>query len=70
MTTMQRQKQLRPDVWVSSHAGRFNLHEKYQPGDPYDPKRFVDPDGYQAKIQLYEKRFAAQLNKEQEAKEQ
>ena len=33
-------------------------------------KRFVDPDGYQAKIQLYEKLFGAQLKKEQEAKAQ
>jgi len=70
MTTIQRQKQLKPDVWVSSHAGHFNLHEKYKPGDPYDPKRFLDPEGYRAKIELYEKRFAAQLKKEQEAKEQ
>jgi metallo-beta-lactamase class B len=70
MTTIQRQKQLKPDVWVSSHAGHFNLHEKYKPGDPYDPKRFVDPAGYQAKLELYEKRFSAQLQKEQEAKAQ
>jgi metallo-beta-lactamase class B len=70
LTTLQRQKQLKPDIWVSSHAGHFNLHEKYKPGDPYDPKRFVDPDGYQAKIQFYEKLFGAQLKKEQEAKAQ
>lgn len=70
MTTIQRQKQLKPDVWVSSHAGHFNLHQKYKPGDPYDPKRFVDPEGYQAKIQLYEKLFGVQLKKEEEAKAQ
>jgi hypothetical protein len=57
---------LKPDVWVSSHAGHFNMHPKYQPGDPYDPKRFVDPDGYQAKIQFYEKLFGAQLQKERD----
>ena len=55
---------------MSSHAGHFNLHEKYKPGDPYDPKRFVDPDGYQAKIQFYEKLFGAQVKKEEEAKAQ
>jgi hypothetical protein len=54
---------------VSSHAGHFNLHQKYKPGDPYDPNRFVDPDGYQAKIQFYEKLFRGQLQKE-EAKAQ
>jgi metallo-beta-lactamase class B len=67
-TTIQRQKQLKPDVWVSSHAGHFNLHQKYKPGDAYDPMRFVDPDGYQAKIQFYEKLFNGQLKKEREAK--
>jgi metallo-beta-lactamase class B len=66
LTTLQRQKQLTPDVWVSSHAGHFNLHQKYEPGNPYDPKRFVDPDGYQAKIQFYEKLFSGQLQKERE----
>jgi metallo-beta-lactamase class B len=69
-STLQRQKQLRPDIWVSSHAGHFNLHDKYKPGDPYDPLRFVDPQGYQAKIAHYEKLFNAQLKKEQEAKAQ
>jgi len=68
--TLERQKQLKPEIWVSSHAGHFNLHQKYKTGDPYDPKRFVDPDGYQAKIQFYEKLFGAQLKKEQEAKAQ
>lgn len=70
LSTLQRQKQLKPEIWVSSHGGHFNLHQKYKPGDPYDPKRFVDPDGYQAKIQFYEKLFGAQLHKEQEAKAQ
>ena len=70
LSTLQRQKQLKPDVWVSSHAGHFNMHQKYKPGDPYDPKRFVDPDGYQAKIQFYEKLFGGALKKEQEAKAQ
>jgi metallo-beta-lactamase class B len=65
-STFEKQKQLKPDVWVSSHAAQFNMHEKYKPGDPYDPKRFVDPQGYQAKVQNYEKLFRAQLQKEQE----
>jgi len=67
-TTLKRQKQLRPDVWVSSHAPQFNMHQKYQPGDKYDPKRFVDPDGYQAKIQFYEKLYNAQLERERQEK--
>jgi metallo-beta-lactamase class B len=68
--TFAKQKKLMPDVWVSSHAGHFDLHQKYKPGDPYDPNRFVDPKGYQAKVALYEKRFLEQLQKEREAKSQ
>ena len=64
-STLKRQKELRPEVWVSSHAGHFNLHQKYKPGDKHDPNRFVDPDGFQAKIQFYEKLYNAQLQREQ-----
>ena len=66
-STFARQKQLHPDVWVSSHAGHFNLHQKYKPGDRYDPNRFVDPKGYVAKVENYERLFRAQLAKEKAA---
>jgi metallo-beta-lactamase class B len=65
--TLAKQKQMKPDVWVSSHAGHFNLHEKYKPGDAYDPNRFVHPAGYMKKIELYEQRYRAQLAKDQKA---
>jgi len=64
--TFARQKQLTPEVWVSSHAGHFNLHEKYKPGDAYDANRFVDPAGYRAKIERYEKLYLDQLQKERQ----
>ena len=64
--TLAKQKQLKPDIYLSSHAAQFDLHKKYKPGDPYDPQRFVDPDGYQFKIQFYEKRYLAQLQRERE----
>ena len=35
------QKALRVDVFVSAHASQYGLHEKFQPGDAYDPNRFV-----------------------------
>lgn len=68
LTTLQRQKQLKPDVWVSSHAPQFNMYDKHKPGDKYDPNRFVDPDGYGAKIQFYEKLFRAALERDKAAK--
>ena len=66
-TTLAKQKQMKPDIWVSSHAGHFDMHDKYKPGDKYDPNRFVDPKGYLAKIELYEKRYQEQLQKDREA---
>lgn len=66
-TTLTRQKQLQPEIWVSSHAGHFNMHQKYKAGDPYDPSRFVDPDGYLFKILFYEKLFNAALQRSREA---
>jgi metallo-beta-lactamase class B len=68
LTTLAKQKQLKPQVWVSSHAGHFDMHRKYKPGDPYDPNRFVDPEGYQKKIQSYERLFNEAYQREREAK--
>lgn len=62
--TLDRQKKLKPQVWVASHAAQFNMHQKYKPGDAYDPDRFVDPDGYGAKIQFYEKLFRTALERD------
>jgi metallo-beta-lactamase class B len=62
--TFRRQQELTPDVWVSSHAGMFGLHEKYKPGRPYDPDRFVDPEGYLATVKMFEQRYLDQLSRE------
>jgi metallo-beta-lactamase class B len=64
LQTLAKQKQLNPDIWVASHAAQFNLHQKYKPGDPYDPNRFVDPEGYQAKVRSYEKLVQENLKKD------
>jgi metallo-beta-lactamase class B len=40
--TFHDQKEMQIDIWLASHASQFHLHEKYKPGDPYDPRRFVD----------------------------
>jgi metallo-beta-lactamase class B len=55
---------MKPDIWVSSHAGQFNLHEVYKPGDPYKPARFGDLAAYQTKIAGYKKAFEDQLAEE------
>lgn len=58
------QKDLKVDVWLASHASQFKLHEKYQPGDPYHPDRFVDPKGYLAAVQQLEKVYLDQVAKD------
>lgn len=64
--TFARQKQLSIDVFLSSHAGQFRLHEKYKPGDVYNPNRFVDPAGFRAAVERTEKNYLDQLQKERQ----
>jgi metallo-beta-lactamase class B len=58
------QKDLKIDVFLASHASQFRLHEKYKPGDPYSPDRFVDPQGYLAEVRRLEKIYLDQLAQE------
>jgi len=64
--TFRLQKAMQVDVWVAAHAGHHQLHEKYQPGDPYDPERFVDPEGFLAQVErlegIYLEHVAAETN--------
>lgn len=62
--TFARQKALELDVFLSSHASQFRMHEKRKPGDPYDPARFVDPVGYRAAVAGLEEAFRKQLASE------
>ncbi|MES2652520.1 MAG: subclass B3 metallo-beta-lactamase [Bacteroidota bacterium] len=45
--TLRAMKALKFDIWLSSHASQFNLHQKHKPGDRYNPAAFIDPSGYQ-----------------------
>lgn len=58
------QKELKIDVWLASHAGQFNMHAKYKPGDPYNANRFVDPDGFLDAVRRLEKLYLDQLARE------
>ncbi len=64
--TFAAQKALQLDVFLASHAGQFGLHDKYKPGDPYSPTRFVDPAGYRAAVERAEKAYLTQLAKERQ----
>jgi metallo-beta-lactamase class B len=66
--TFAAQKALPVDVFLASHAAQFRLHEKYRPGDAYDPNRFVDPAGYRAAVERLETVFNEQLARERSAR--
>jgi metallo-beta-lactamase class B len=44
--TFAAQQAMKIDVFLSSHASQFSMHDKYKPGDPYNRDRFVDPKGF------------------------
>lgn len=62
------QKDMKIDVWLASHASQFRLHDKYKPGDLYNPERFVDPAGFLASVQQLEKAYLNQLASEKAGK--
>ena len=65
--TFAKQKKLTPDVWVSSHAHHFRLHDKYKAGTPYDPMRFYDPKGYVAMVERNEKAYLQKIQEDRQA---
>jgi metallo-beta-lactamase class B len=66
--TFKAQKDLPIDVFLASHASQFKLHEKYQPGDAFNPDRFVDPQGFKAAVEELEKTYRDQLARERARK--
>jgi metallo-beta-lactamase class B len=62
--TLAAQATYTPDIWLSSHAGQFNLHEVYKPGDAYDPSRFGNLDAYKGKIADYQAKYDKQFAEE------
>lgn len=63
-STYQRQKAMDVDVWVAAHGGQYGLHDKYQPGQAYDPNTFVDPEGFVAAVERLEQIYQQQLAQE------
>ena len=58
------QKAMQVDVWVAAHGGQYGLHDKYEPGQAYDPDTFLDPEGFLAEVErlerIYEEQIAAE----------
>ena len=55
--TFQAMKNLSFDIWLSSHASQFDLHEKHQPGDAYNPDAFKDRQGYDEALSELEREY-------------
>lgn len=66
--TFRAQKEMKTDVWLASHASQFRMHEKYKPGAPYSPDRFVDPQGFLDSVKQLERTYLDQLAREQSEK--
>jgi metallo-beta-lactamase class B len=66
--TFAAQRAMTIDVFLASHASQFGMHEKYKPGDAYNPDRFVDPKGFKDAVARLEKAYLDQVLKERAAK--
>ena len=58
--TYKKARTMSAELWVSSHASFFGMPEKYaklQTRGPNDPNPFVDPQGYLAHVDQFEKSF-------------
>jgi metallo-beta-lactamase class B len=54
-------KKITFDLWLSSHASQFGLHEKRKSGDGYNPDAFNDRTGYDKALSDLEKSYKDKL---------
>ncbi|WP_439649225.1 subclass B3 metallo-beta-lactamase [Hufsiella ginkgonis] len=59
--TLAAMKKLSFDLWLSSHASQFLLHEKHKPGDRYNPSAFTDQKGYNAILASLEEQYRKKI---------
>jgi metallo-beta-lactamase class B len=62
--TFKKMKLLSFDIWLASHAGQFDLHQKRRPGDGYNPASFIDRPGYDAALKDLEDAYLLKLKNE------
>jgi metallo-beta-lactamase class B len=54
-------KKISFDLWLSSHASQFGLHEKHKPRDAYEPKAFADRKGFDKSVEELEAQYLKKL---------
>lgn len=62
--TLESLQNIQFDLWVSSHAGQFDMHNKRKPGDPYHPEVFNDRVGYEATVNSLQLEYNRRLKSE------
>jgi metallo-beta-lactamase class B len=66
--TFREQKKLECDIFLSSHASQYQLHDKWKPGQAYNPDTFLDSEGYKAAVGRAEAAYIEWLAKEKGTK--
>lgn len=59
--TFNAMKNISFDIWLSSHASQFNMHDKHKPGDAYNPAAFKDQPGYDAALSNLQKKYEVKM---------
>jgi metallo-beta-lactamase class B len=66
--TFRDQKRLDCDIFLASHASQYQLHEKWKPGQAYNPDTFLDPAGYKEAVGRAEAAYTEWMAKEKETR--
>mgnify|MGYP003410346485 FL=1 len=59
--TFKAMKNISFDIWLSSHASQFDMHDKHKPGDGYNPAAFKEQAGYDAALSELQKKYEAKM---------
>ena len=61
--TLKNMRALKFDIWLSSHASQFKLHQKHQPNSAYNPAAFIDRTGYDKELDELQKAYDKKVQK-------
>ncbi len=64
--TLQAMKNIQFDIWLATHASQFSLHDKYKPGNAYNPLAFADQQGFITELNDLQKQYDEKLKKDAE----
>jgi metallo-beta-lactamase class B len=59
--TLKAMKNISFDLWLSSHASQFDMHDKRKQGDDYNPSAFADKKGYEKSLNELQKSYEKKL---------